>query len=59
MDIDFYVEIGKKEKKKFDFIYMDINGHRLLCRNRKKGKEKDLLHLYRMVQKLSTMRDIL
>ena len=36
----FHVQVGKKEKKKFDFIYMDINGGALLCRSRKKGKEK-------------------
>ena len=40
MEVDFYVQVGKKEKKKFDSIYMDINGHALPCRSRKKGKEK-------------------
>ena len=45
MAIDFYVEIGKKEKKKFDS--MDINGHALPCRSRKKGIEKVCLHSYR------------
>ena len=40
MEVDLYVQVGKKEKKKFDFIYIDINGGGLLCPSRKKGKEK-------------------
>ena len=40
MDIDFYVEVGKKEKKNSRSIYIDINGGGLLCPSRKKGKEK-------------------
>ena len=40
MDMVIHVEVGKKEKIKFDFIYIHINGHRLLCRSRKKGKDE-------------------
>ena len=40
MDMHFHVEVGKKEKKKFDSIHMNTNGGGFLCRSRKKGKEK-------------------
>ena len=41
----FHVRAGKKEKIKFDFIYMNMNGHGLPCQSRKKGKDKGFMAL--------------